>query len=320
MEEKIETKRGTVIVVTGATGVGKSNLIYQMPTSTPVEIINYDSRQVYKGFNIGTAMPTPDELSQFQHHNFSYLNPQNKYSAGLFCSAVKKLLPDIIARGNVPVLVGGTFFYIKALWDGLIDEPEIPDSVTKEIEGMNTEQVYQKLLHLSESKQVIQKISENDDYRLRRALSIHLATGKPMIQLEKQGGIFNDYDFSSYWIDMPRKLLYDRINKRTVGMIESGLLDEINNLIKEGLDENTEAMKSIGYREFWQICAKHSIDPGQWKQEHTNELIEVTSQHSRNYAKRQLTWFRNEKRLKRIDLTCNNFLLSEKVKEVPLGH
>jgi len=304
----------TVIIVTGATGIGKSKIIYELPTNSHVEIVNFDSRQVYQNFNIGTAMPSQQELKKFKHHLYGFLDPKERYSAGMFCKSAKQIIPEIIQRENTPILVGGTFFYIKALWDGLIEEPNISTSITEEIAGMSTEQAFKKLDEISGSSEEIKKISKNDDYRIRRALSVRMATGNPISELHKKGGIFKEYNFESYWIDSERPALYDKINTRTASMMESGLINEILNLIEAGFDQSTAAMKSIGYSEFWKICENNDLKPQNWQNKHTEELIEVVSQHSRNYAKRQLTWFRNEKRLKRIDLTRNNFLLSEKLK------
>ncbi|MES0491359.1 MAG: tRNA (adenosine(37)-N6)-dimethylallyltransferase MiaA [Leptospirales bacterium] len=310
---KVEPK-SPVILITGATASGKSKSIYSLDSSSPIEVVNADSRQIYSQLKIGTALPSDEELARFKHHLFSFIQPTETFSAGRYLKESQKVIQDIIERGKIPVIVGGTFFYIKALWDGLPQIPEIDKSITDDVESMNPEEVLDKLKTVDPES--FQRISSNDLYRLRRALSVSLSTGKPLSSYKPVGGIFNEYNFKSFWLDYPREILYERINERTQLMFGQGLIDEIRELISRGYNENTPALTSIGYKEIFDILKETGTAIQDWNVELDKKAIEKISQYTRNFAKRQITWFRGEKRLKRIDQTCLVFQISDILTEI----
>ena len=303
-----------VIVITGATASGKSRSVYSLESSSTIEIINADSRQIYKHLKIGTALPAEKEMNKFKHHLFSFIEPSQSFSAGTYLKKAGKIIGEITERGNIPVIVGGTFFYIKALWDGLAQIPETEKSVLEHVESLGTQELLDELkIHDPISHE---RISANDIYRLKRALSVALSSGKPLSSYKPTGGIYNKYDFKSYWLDYPREILYERINQRTQQMFDQGLIAEIQELIEQGYNEKSPALTSIGYREVFDILNESNQTIENWNPALNKKAIETVSQYTRNFAKRQITWFRAEKRLKRIDQTCDVFQLSDILAEV----
>lgn len=298
-----------VVILTGATGSGKSAFLYEHLKQQPIEVIGADARQIYRYMKIGTAMPTKHQLDMFPHYLFDFLEPTQKFSAGEFVKRAKNLILEIHQRKRIPVIVGGTFFYIKSLWDGLLQEPEISKELKAYVESLSTEQIRLEL----KTKDLLsfQKIVASDRYRLTRALMITLAADKPFSSYNLTGGIYHKYNFYSYYLDKSREQLYKDINLRTQKMFEEGLLDEVKELLKQGFNLQTAGIKSIGYKEIFELIynlTRYEISQENYQDKMIQALqrlsqTEITqvknyiAQKTRNYAKRQLTWFRNEARL-----------------------
>ncbi|MDH4199520.1 MAG: tRNA (adenosine(37)-N6)-dimethylallyltransferase MiaA [Spirochaetia bacterium] len=291
--------RPAVIVLTGPTGSGKSSALYGLPENMPIEIINADSRQIYKYMKIGTALPSSFELRRFPHHMFSFLEPSLPFSAGQFAAMSKNLILEIHGRQRIPVIIGGTFFYIRALWDGLIKPVAIAPAIEARVGALSLEEAY-NLLQKTDPQRA-KKIFMGDEYRVRRSLMICLAANAKISDLEKSGGIYDQYKFHSYYMDMDRKQLYERINQRVLKMFQEGLIAEIYELFEMGYSGKDPAMNSIGYKELLSIKNKYNLQSQTWPESVRGEAISVISKATRNFAKRQLTWFRNENRLKKVD-------------------
>lgn len=305
-----------VVVLTGPTGSGKSKSLFSLPENPPIELINADSRQVYQKLSIGTDIPTKEELERYPSHLYGFLDPKERYSAGNFLKDVTRLIPEILNRGNTPVIVGGTFFYIKTMYDGLIEEPEISIELQQKIEQMPLGKVRDRLREVDPAN--FEKIKEGDDYRNRRALLIFEASGRPYSSFQKKSGLYNHYQFESFYIDMPREMLYERINQRVKMMFQNGLLAEIQGLLDEGFSPELPGLLTIGYKEVLDIFTETGIQPGRFTPELAQKATALISLHSRRYAKRQLTWFRHEKRLKTIDHTQTLSLLSDIIQNTPV--
>lgn len=313
-EAFIQTPK-TIFILTGPTGVGKSQLLYSLPPELPLEIINADSRQVYRYMKIGTALPSEAEQKKFPHHLFSFLDPGESFSAGQFAKKCKELINGLLSKNKIPFIVGGTFFYIRALWDGLMDSVEISQEANERVKALCLEDAY-LLLKQRDPKRAAE-ISSSDDYRIRRSLLINLSTGTTLSEFEKKGGIYSQYQFKAYYLDMDRALLYERINKRVENMFKEGLLEEFYALQDRGYGSEDPGLRSIGYQELFLIQKKFGLKNKEWPEQAQKEAISVISQASRRFAKRQLTWFRNESRLKRIDHVHALSLISDIREQLP---
>lgn len=316
MNVNFSDKPKPVFVLTGPTASGKSSLLYELSPNMPIEVIGADARQIYKQMEIGTASPNAEEIKMFPHHLFNFLAPTENFSAGEFVKKSKRLIEEIHQRNRIPIFVGGTFFYIKSLWDGLIQEPPIDEHAQKIIEFVETLKPQEIQERLKEKDFVsYQRISAADGYRLKRALTVSLIAQKPFSSFERSGGIYSAYNFQSFCLQQERTMLYEKINLRTEQMFASGFLDEIELLIKMGLHESVAMKKTIGYKEvlekLYELCSceeeKNSAQQLLFALKHLTkeqigEVKTLIAQKTRNYAKRQLTWFRSENRLTFLSL------------------
>lgn len=272
-------KQIKVIAIVGATASGKTAYSIELAKKINGEIISADSRLVYKGFDIGTAKPTKQERQGIPHHLIDIVEPEFDYSAGLFQKQAREVILEINSRGNVPIIVGGTGLYIDILLKNF-DLPQIPPNKDFRKNLANTDVHYLFELLKNKDSEAAESIDSNDRKKIIRALEIIATTGKP---LKQSRGILQQ-EFDIQWIgrNFDRITLYNRINSRVDTMFEQGLLDETKNLLeKHGKIPNL--INTIGYREvIGYIDNKYSLD----------EAKELLKKNTRNYAKRQLTWFR----------------------------
>ena len=271
-------------IITGATGVGKTNCVLKLAQELNAEIINADSRQVYQDVAIGVASPTQDEYQLIKHHLFDFVPLCQKYSVGQFYREVKELVE--LNPNKKFIVVGGTGFYIKALIDGLSEIPLI-SSKTKELimekyssEGLPS--LYQELGLIDPKSH--QRISVHDTNRILRAIEVYYETGKPWsyYQNVKSLPLFKG---KISVLSRPREILYDRINRRVVKMVNSGWLNEIDGIIQKGFSFEEPGLNALGYRELHRC---------QYLNDSTTEAIETIQKKTRNYAKRQLTYMRGQ--------------------------
>lgn len=279
-------KNNKVIAIVGATASGKTAYAVELAQKIDGEIISADSRYVYKGLDIGTAKPGIDERKGIPHYMIDIVEPDFNYSAGLYAKQAKECIKDILSRGKTPIVAGGTGLYIRVLLENY-DLPNIePDyNLRDELAKLSFDELYDILYKLD--KESAESVERNDKKKLIRYIEVVKLTGLP---LSKARGKKDEDEFDIEWIGLnfPREELYERINKRVDLMIEEGLIEETKNLLnKYGRIPNI--VDTIGYREII-----YYLD-GETSLERAKELLK---QNTRNYAKRQLTWFRKNENIK----------------------
>ncbi len=248
---------------------------------------------------IGTAQPTQEERKSVRHHLIDCLSPAQVYSAGHFAQYCRKEIQCIYNRGSTPFVVGGTYFYINALLYGLLDEPSIPEGLKKKIIFFDSSQLVKELKNYD--PQSLKVIHPHNLQRLRRALLVSMASGRPFSSFRREGGIISEYNIFAWTLTMPREELYQRINVRTKKMLERGWLNEVISLFKKGYDESSPGLRSLGYPEIIAFLQKKGFIIENIRNEELTSLTNAISQKTRNLAKRQLTWFNNQMILKKID-------------------
>lgn len=291
-----------IIVVAGPTAVGKSDYAIELAKKNNGEIISLDSVQVYKYFDIGSAKLKNEEMQGIPHYMIDEVDPSINLNVKDFKDMAKKYIDDILGRGKVPILVGGTGFYIRAvLYDtDFLEEDEeevlrVRTELYDELEKDGIDKLFERLQKVD--KKSAEVIPKENHRRIIRALEFYALHGFPISKHnEAEKMKESKYDFDFYVLDMQREKLYDRINKRVDKMIEEGLIDEVKMLIDKGYDKSLNAMKSIGYSELYDYCKEKKDD-----KEKLDEILSLIKQHSRNYAKRQLTWFRAQENVKWIE-------------------
>lgn len=274
-----------VLAIVGPTAVGKTALAIGLAQKFNGEIISGDSMQVYRHLNIGTAKATPQEQAQAVHHLIDVCDVDQQFTVARFVAAAQELIPAITARGHLPIIAGGTGFYLQALFDGLAlgaDAPGDP-ALREQLRAVATEKGPQVLWQrLADQDPVAAaKIPQTNVRRTVRALEVIAVTGAPF---SKQPDAGPQYDERYVALNTDRDLLYQRINQRVDLMVQQGLWDEVRWLQEQG-GTALPAATGIGYRELLPVVAR----PDQW-----SRAIEQVKQDSRHYAKRQLTWFRNQ--------------------------
>ena len=286
-----------VIVICGPTASGKTALSIELAQKINGEIVSADSMQIYKDMTIGTAKPTPEEMQGIQHYLIDCISPEHRYSVAEYKKDAENAIEKILKKGKIPIVVGGTGLYVDSLIYGIeYTETKIDQNYRKELEKLveekGLEYVYNKAKEID--PEAVQKISKNDKKRILRILEIYKETGKTKTQQEIESRKNEvKYDYKVFAINMERQILYNRINKRVDIMIQKGLIEEVQNLLKKYKQFPT-AMQGLGYKEVVQYLNK----------EYTKEeMIENIKMQTRRYAKRQLTWFRKNKQTIWLDGT-----------------
>lgn len=285
-----------LIVVLGPTASGKTGLSIELSKSLGGEIVSADSMQIYKYMDIGTAKPTEEEQKEAVHHLIDIVEPQNPYSVKEYTDAAHKCIEEIIDRGKMPIMCGGTGLYIDSVVNDVsFNETESDETLREELREIANKEGNEKLIEiLSEfDKKSAEKIHPNNLKRVIRAIEFYKLTGIPISEhQEKTKEKESRYQPVMIGIWHERELLYDRINKRVDIMINDGLIDEVKALKEMGLTADMQSMQGIGYKEILaHLNNGITID----------EAISNIKQNSRNYAKRQLTWFRRNGRINWID-------------------
>ena len=298
----------TAIALVGPTASGKTALSEHIAHHLPVEIISADSRQVYRYLTIGTAKPPAELLERIPHHFIDIVDPDESYSAGRFGTEAAQVVQDIHTRGRIPLIVGGSGLYIRALCEGLFDEESadvLPHRVRIEqrLAEEGVESLYSELQRIDPVS--AERYSDRNRRRILRALEYYYATGRPLAEahgLHTQQRNFRTLYFAQA---MERPELYDRINRRTVQMFDDGIVEETEAVLALGYSPELNSLNTVGYKE----CI--ALLRGELTRE---EAIQRTQQNTRRYAKRQMTWFRRNETIRRLGDSSEN-IAKEIVKE-----
>jgi tRNA dimethylallyltransferase len=281
----------TLIIIGGATASGKTSLALEIANFLETEIISADSRQCFKELNIGVAKPNSHDLQLVKHHNINSYSITESPEVATFESNSMKELERIYKTNDFAVCVGGTGLYIKALCDGIDAMPPIDASIKEQIENaylMNGLGWLIDQIELHDPK-FLNKFPQKNPARILRALIFKLSTNISILEFQKNSSVKRDFNILYYCIKMDRNKLYDRINMRLDSMIEDGLVEEVKALYPF---RNLPSLRTIGYSELFDYLNEKIT---------LIEAIEKIKQHSRNYAKRQLTWFRNDGRFQFLE-------------------
>ena len=285
----------TILVIVGPTASGKTSLALDIAHRIPSEIISADSRQVYKLLTIGTAKPSAKELEHVRHHFIDEILPDRHFSAGEFGIEGRKRIQEITHRGKLPVVVGGTGLYIRSLVDGLFSGPGRQKDIREEIEArMESEGVEILLEELRRvDPEAASRMLPSNERRIIRALEVYYATGKPITQHHGEHQRENYVNAVFVALQWERKILYERVNLRVEAMLAAGFLDEVRGLLAQGYDDKLKALQTVGYKEAFAFL-RNKID--------YDRMVELMKQNTRRFAKRQLTWFRRDKRIRWFDI------------------
>ncbi len=303
-----------LVVIGGPTASGKSAAAVRLCQRMGGEVISADSMQIYRGMNIGTAKPTEREMKGVPHYLLSIADPTEKYSAAAYRDAAREAVRQILSAGRLPVLCGGTGLYIDALTRPMGFATQVGDeAIRTELTALAEEESGRERLHqmLEEvDPDSATRLHVNDVRRVVRALEVYRLTGRTLSSLSKiDRSLECDYDVVMFALNWPRDVLYDRINRRVDEMIAQGLVDEVKGLMASGLSAGSTAMQALGYKEI--VAALEG-------RVSMKDAIENVRRGSRNYAKRQLTWFRRDERVHWIDASGRTLdqITDEMIKEI----
>nr|PZN44287.1 MAG: tRNA (adenosine(37)-N6)-dimethylallyltransferase MiaA [Bacillota bacterium] len=303
--------RPRVLVIAGPTAVGKTETAILVARRLGGEIISADSMQVYRGFDIGTAKPTPAEQQGIPHHLIDIRDPWEEFSVVDFQNLADQLIREINARGRLPILVGGTGFYIRAtLRSYTFAELETDGSVRAalyaEADRIGAPALHRRLAEVD--PEAAARIHPNDKLRIVRALEVYTLTGQPISRLQQQAG--DRYDHLLVGLQMDREELYRRINQRVDRMLAAGWLEEVRRLLAAGGPPRRGPMANLGYREL--VAYLRGL--ATWE-----ETVDWIKRNTRRYAKRQLTWFRREPDIRWVDAGAGPQAAAEAVCRLAAG-
>ena len=278
----------SILAIVGPTAVGKSAVALELGGPLAGEIVNADALQVYRGLDVGTAKPTVEDRRRVPHHLLDILEPSEPFSAGEFARRARRAIEEIRGRRRLPILVGGSGLYLRALIEGISPIPAIEPTVRDELrsrlasEGLGA--LRGELLRLDRA--TAERLAPGDSQRLLRALEVALGTGRPLSSWIAEAPVGGG-GIAAEWVGLtvPRGLLYDRISVRVGRMLADGWVDEVRRLLTSGLSPSAPAFQAIGYRELAGHLAGEAT-----LEEATERIVRAT----RQYAKRQLTWFRRQ--------------------------
>jgi len=280
------SRKPKIIVLAGSTAVGKTAFAIGLAKALDGEIIGADSMQIYRHMDIGTAKPTRQERAQVPHHLIDIRNPDEPFDASQYVREARRAVGEVIHRRKVPLVVGGTGLYIKALLGGIFRldtvDGRIRERLRRSLDSEGVDALYERLKGCD--PETAGRLQPNDTYRILRALEIFEATGMPITD-HQQEHRFQDAPYRSFTLGlrMDRDALYDRINRRVDAMVAEGFPREVRNLLDRGYSEDLKSMQSIGYRHMVDVIRNRST---------LEEAVEVMKRDTRRYAKRQMTWFK----------------------------
>ncbi|NPA51711.1 MAG: tRNA (adenosine(37)-N6)-dimethylallyltransferase MiaA [Aquificae bacterium] len=282
-----------IVIITGATATGKTDISIQLAKIIDGEIISADSMMVYKYMDIGTAKPSLEERQNIPHYLIDIKEPNEIFSAKEFIELADRHIKKIQKKGKVPIVVGGTWLYIQALLYGLSKAPKANWSLRRELYRFSTEELFERLVKIDQS--YAKKIHKNDKKRIIRALEVFYLTGKPFSNFIKEHSFKNRrYDFIGFNITREKKEIENRIEKRVFNMIQKGLVEELKNLIDMGYKKAITSSQAIGYKE---------LLPYLEKKQSLEESIQDIIKNTKLFAKRQIKTLKKKEDLIPINLT-----------------
>ncbi len=283
-----------VIVIAGPTAAAKTEVAIALALQIGAEIISADSRQIYRDLTIGTAKPTVEELACVPHHFIDILPLTAEYSAGQFCREARVKIDELRSKEKNIIIAGGSGLYIDALLNGFFQpvagNKKLQQELKERARRQGSEALHAELTKVDPERAA--ELPKLDAHRIVRSLEVYLETGRKHSELLKQPRVAAKFPFRQFAFNWPRQTLYERIEKRVDMMLESGLLDEVDHILHSGVPKTTNALMTVGYREVIQYRDNELT---------FDEMVDKIKQHTRNYAKRQMTWFRRDSRIKWID-------------------
>jgi len=274
------------LILAGPTAVGKTDTVMSLAQEHNIEVISGDSRQIYTYMNIGTATPEAEMLERFPHHLLNELTPDIVWNAADFYQRARQIILDVMGRGRLPVVVGGAGMYLDALRFGLFEEqhkdPAIRQKYQDKVDAGEAKALWNQLMELD--PEYAGTFHFNNFKKLMRAFEIYESSGMIPSQIFSNSSDPFVKQGTLVVLDRDRKILYERINQRVLIMLEDGLIDECRTILDKGYTPDLYPMKTIGYKEVYSFLAG-DIDEA--------AMIDSIQQNTRNFAKRQLTWFRN---------------------------
>jgi tRNA dimethylallyltransferase len=276
-----------LVVIVGPTGSGKSDLALHLAGVLDGEIVNCDSMQIYRGFDIGTAKPTAADRAQVPHHLFDIAGPEDTFTAGEYANLARDVVTGIARRGRLPIVVGGTGFYLRALLDGLFTGPGRDPALRARLEKHESRRpgsLHRILRRVDPSS--ASRIHVRDIRKLVRALEVCITAGEPLSRMFASGrDALQGFRVAKLGLNPPRQILYERLNVRSRRLFDQGLLEEVRSLLAHGVSNTAKPFESIGYKEAL-ACLRGEL--------RLDQAIEITARNTRRYAKRQWTWWRKE--------------------------
>jgi len=284
---QLSTNQVQLPIVLGPTGSGKSELAIHIALAVSGEVVNCDSLQIYRRFDIGTAKLPLAERRGVPHHLIDIVDPADVFTAGAYAQTARAILSQIAQRGHVPIVVGGTGFYLRALLDGLFPGPTRDQPLRDRLDRRETGRpgsLHRLLSRLD--PQAAARIHSNDRPKLIRALEVRLLRGKPISEMFQEGrDPLTGFRPVKIGLSPPRDLLYERLNARAVRIFHSGLIEEVRAILASGVPPDAKPFESLGYSQALDVLQGRLTE---------QEAIASTQQQTRRYAKRQTTWFRKE--------------------------
>lgn len=292
--------KSKIIAIVGPTGSGKSDAAIWLCHRLGGEIVSMDSMQIYRRMDIGTAKPTPEQQQAAVHHMIDVVEPDTLFTVSDYREMALKAIDDVLSRGRLPILVGGTGLYLNAIsYEMSLGDNGADDALRTQLNEIAARdggpgELHRMLRELD--PEAAEKLHENDVRRVIRAIEVIRSTGKPLSMRSDEMKREGPYQVLVYGLSMPREKMYARINQRVDEMVAAGLIDEVRSLLAQGVEPRKEggAMQAIGYKEIVSaLRGEFSMD----------KAIDLIKQGSRRYAKRQWTWFRHDPRTRWFDWT-----------------
>ena len=290
-----------VIVIVGPTCSGKTKLSLLLAEKLNAEIISADSRQVYKYLSTGTAKPNEEVLRRIKHYFIDELNPDEEFNADQFANRAKEVIENILSFQKIPIVVGGSGLYIKALIDGITVSVSSDKSLRNELLKLRKEfgndYLYEELKRIDPVS--AEKMLPQNWKRVIRAIEVYRLSGKPIWQHHTEENVQKEFNFFQYGLRWNRKILYTNIENRIDEMIQNGLLNEVKHILNMGYSKELNSLNTVGYKELIDFIENKIT---------FEQAIHLIKRNTRRYAKRQMTWFNADKRIKWFDIESQSEL------------